>query len=251
MTLTQDTIERFRRDGYLEVEGMLAPDRLEMLREEAHAVLKDPAVKRSSAADYLQDQYATQWGVFSEHLWLDEERLGGSILFVRENPAAREVASALLGEPARATKVSMQVMYPRCGCKQPWHQDHTPNDPKLWWINCMYYLDDMSAANGSLMVIPGSHRTVLNARMQDYGLVPGAVRLTPRAGSAVFFYGQILHAADEHRGERPRLGIKTHYSVPHIDPLAARHEQRYSRGVRRGNMPPLDHDNGKDSYWFA
>lgn len=248
--IDQNRVARFLKDGYLEVEGMLSHDRLEMLREQGQALLNDPKISRSSAADYLQDQYATQWGVFSEHLWLDEEVLGGSVLFIRDNPQAREVASALLGATARATKVSMQVMYPGCGCKQPWHQDHTPNDSKLWWINCMYYLDDMTEENGSLMVIPGSHRTVLNKKFQDYGPVPGFVRLTPRAGSAVFFYGQIMHAADEHRGGRVRLGIKTHYSLPHMDPLAAKHEQRYSRGVRRGNTPILNADDGINSFWF-
>jgi ectoine hydroxylase-related dioxygenase (phytanoyl-CoA dioxygenase family) len=248
--IAQDQVARFLRDGYLEVEGLLSQDRVEMLREQTHAILEDPKTRRASLAAYLLDQYATQWGVFSEHLWLDEEALGSSILFIRDNPQAREVATALLGEPARATKVSMQIMYPACGCKQPWHQDHTPNDSKLWWINCMYYLDDMTEENGSLMVMPGSHRTVLNRKHQDYGPVPGCVRLTPRAGSAVFFYGQLMHAADEHRGARIRLGIKTHYSVPRIDPLSAKHEQRYSRGVRRGNTPILNLDNGVNSFWF-
>ena len=63
----------------------------------------------------------------------------------------------------------------------------------------MYYLDDIHEDNGSLLIIPGSHRKVLNKRIPDYGPIPKSVRLTCKAGSAVFFYMNVWHAVDENR----------------------------------------------------
>ncbi|GMV80429.1 MAG: ectoine dioxygenase [Planctomycetota bacterium] len=248
--LSPTQIQRFHEDGYAVVDGMLTPSEWHDLRDATQRIVANPH-GRASAAEYLQDQYATQWGVFSEHLWIDEATAESAVLRVRDNPRARAVASALLNVEAKASRISMQIMYPRCGCKQPWHQDHTPGDRNLWWINCMYYLEEMTSENGSLLVVPGSHRTPLNRRLPDYGPIPGSVRVLPKPGAAVFFYMSILHAADEHLGPEPRRGVKTHYSLPHIDPLDHRHEQRYARGVRRRGHEILRADDGVHSFWFA
>ncbi|HYE07484.1 MAG TPA: phytanoyl-CoA dioxygenase family protein [Planctomycetota bacterium] len=247
IALGAESVARFHREGYLVVERFLDPDRVAALMAETDSVIADPPPLR--VRDAFELGYWTQWGVYSYHVGGLETR-GPTLAALQVDERSRAIAAELAGCAVRPTGLSMQAMYAHCGCRQPWHQDHTPGDPRLWWINCVYYLADMHEDNGSLLVIPGSQHAPLDRRMTDYGLVPGAVRVRCPAGSAVFFTNGLLHAVDENRSAWLRRNLKVNH-VPDGCDFWIQHEQRYSRGIRRGIGPVAATPNPTTSHWFA
>ncbi|PCJ62298.1 MAG: hypothetical protein COA79_04340 [Planctomycetota bacterium] len=240
---------QFMEDGFLVVEGLLSADEIKQIQSGADNVIehrKNP----NTVAEWLKLGYLSQWGVFSEHIAMSDAGEPFQSL-VEENTRAAEIASYLFDEPVeQGSGMNMQVMYGGCGCRQGWHQDHWPKSPDHRWINCMYYLNDMTDQNGSLLLIPGSHKRPLLKRMQDYGPVPGSVRVLCPAGTGVFFYMSMLHAADENYTNETRRGIKTQYNHPKYTEDCEIHEQHYSRGIRRGNGPVSNEPSKNGSYWF-
>ncbi len=245
--LSAESIARFHREGFLVIERFLDPALVAALMAETEAVIADPPPLRTRAEFELG--YWTLWGVISHHIWGLEQR-GQALAALQADTRPHAIATELAGCPVQTVGMSMQTMYANCGCRQPWHQDHTPGDPRLWWINCVYYLADMGEDNGSLLVIPGSQRQPLDQRMTDYGLVPGAQRVRCPAGSAVFFTNGLLHAVDENRSSWLRRSLKVNY-VPEGCNFSGQHEQRYSRGIRRGSGPVASTANPTTSHWFA
>ena len=237
----------FARDGYLVLERFLEPARLAAILVETDAAIAAAPPQR--VRDMLTVGYWSQWGVFSDHQWGLEEK-GPALAALWRDEQARAIAASLARRPVRPVGLSSQVMYPRCGCRQPWHQDHTPGDPGLWWINCVYYLADMTVDNGSLLLLPGTQGEPLARRMPDYEPVPGSVRILCPAGSAVFFTNGLLHAVDENRSPELRRNLKVNYVPEGIELFGRTHEQRYSRGVRRGNGPVSATPDATGSYWF-
>jgi hypothetical protein len=109
------------------------------------------------------------------------------------------------------------------GAPFPWHQD-----APYWAFGCTHldrlasvqiYLDDATAENGCLWVIPGSHRfghikspddgTALGRLYTDVGEI---AELQPRpliapAGSAIFFDGYIVHGSKSNRSASDRRAL--------------------------------------------
>jgi Phytanoyl-CoA dioxygenase (PhyH) len=128
------------------------------------------------------------------------------------------VLQALLGPVVRLQTTKLKTKAPGGGAAVEWHQDwafypHTNDD--LLAIGLM--LADVDAANGPLMVIPGSHkgpvldhtRNGVFAGAVDPGDplfdLPKAVTLTGRAGSMSVHHVRLLHGSAPNMSERARL----------------------------------------------
>jgi phytanoyl-CoA hydroxylase len=186
-----DLAGRFREDGFLVIEGALAPEVLEPVRAAAHRIVEEfdlerhRTVFRTDDADLGRDEsfFASATGV---HCFLEAEALSpsGELLAPRHEainklghamhdrvPEFRDFCRTrffgwLLRQVGMERPELCQTMYvfkpPRIGGAVRWHQDAsylitTPAKVVGLWVA----LDDAHRGNGCLWMQPGGHRSVL------------------------------------------------------------------------------------------
>lgn len=111
----------------------------------------------------------------------------------------------------------------------PWHQDRDylllePNINATVWLA----IDDATAANGCLQVVPRSHGTYLphtpRQRRDEFdaradvpeALKQQAVKVELRAGEFILFHKRLLHHSGPNQSNGRRLGLAVRYTVPGV-----------------------------------
>ena len=220
--LSDDQVDAFHQNGYLQNIRILTEDQIQELRDELDA-LSDP--------DHP-----------GKHLWYEyhanESSDDGSILFHalgawRISPAFHDAlwnpkftipAGQLLGGSVRFWHDQVFCKPPRCGGPVAWHQDYsywTRTGP-MNHLTCWIALDDCDKENGCLHYIPGSHqwsllpmpeiagsldgiRPSLNPTQQQQLDQPEAIEIS--AGEACFHHPLTLHGSDANLSDRPRRAM--------------------------------------------
>jgi ectoine hydroxylase len=116
----------------------------------------------------------------------------------------------------------LNLKRPRDGSEFPWHQDYP-----YWYAftpehageiaTVIIFLDDATAANGALRVLPGSHRLGPAPRDpgEPSGFLADPARINPaneilieaEAGSLLFFPSLLLHRSTPNTSERQRRAV--------------------------------------------
>jgi phytanoyl-CoA hydroxylase len=176
MNLTDEQIAGYQRDGYLAIPRLIDPDRVAALRR-----VTDGFVERSRAvtkSDALFD--------------LDPRHTAASPIVRRiKNPADNDplyrwvglespivdVVSALLGESIRFHHSKLNLKGRHAGAPVEVHQDaafypHSNDDVLAVGL----LLDDATADNGAMAVLPGSHRGPIHTHFDTQGRFVGSMR---------------------------------------------------------------------------
>ena len=91
---------------------------------------------------------------------------------------------------------------------------HIDQGPLLPWVteeapalfNTMYIPQDVNEKNGSTLVIPGSHNTLIKAGSGGkVGKLPPAVNLEAKAGTIMLFDGRMLHGTGANQTKKQRF----------------------------------------------
>ncbi len=223
MTLTQEQIDLFQRDGYLSVGSVLADQELADARA-AYDRIFAATEKPSSYRDLGQRADGQSKGAVLQiiDMWkLDPifERL----LFKRET---LDLIEALLGTPSIRLFHDQALYKPALhGDEVPWHQDNgywnfdPPNAISLWMA-----LDDADEHNGCMRFIAGSHKSGQSGHIQRefVNLLHAdaddsmAVAVPVPAGSAVIHHCQTLHNTKPNLSHRQRRAWVRHYVGPDV-----------------------------------
>ncbi|HEY9566903.1 MAG TPA: phytanoyl-CoA dioxygenase family protein, partial [Thalassobaculum sp.] len=112
-----------------------------------------------------------------------------------------------------------------------WHRDDEMPEPRA--MNIALFLDEVSAVNGPLMFIPGSHRagtleaghdlestsyplwTLSRAEVTRLAEEGGCVAPTGPAGSVIMFHGNLVHASPPNISPLPRTIV--YLSLCHVE----------------------------------
>ena len=138
------------------------------------------------------------------------------------------LAVALLGPAVCLTHVQFITKLPdEPGTHSdiPWHQDSgygrldPPDD-----LTVFVALTDMTAENGCLQVVPGSHRAglldhdaaALNPVLRETALPGEPVAVPLRAGEALAFSGLLVHGSGPNRARAPRVAFYVRYCAPWV-----------------------------------
>jgi phytanoyl-CoA hydroxylase len=232
MTLTQQQLEHYHRDGYVVVKNLLTVEEVDILRERADLIAtgKADAVPEES----VQVEPGIRHGDLSE----PEE----PVLAVRKirnltqyddvmrahamNGKILDIVQDILGtEDIMNFGDQLFMKPPRHGSRKSYHQDSRP------WryikpydlVSCWAAMDDATTENGCLWVLPGSHkwglvgterveeveRLTLEGRLNDEGLEEIPVELS--AGDCSFHHSLLLHSSTANKSDRRRRGYATHY----------------------------------------
>lgn len=239
--LKQEQIEQFHRDGYLVVENVLNQNELFNLRQqletwvdesreytEAYGETIDgrsrfdvdpvdhgvdhPALRRVSSPTEISDVYF-ETAMHSNMAHMAGELIGGS------------------GTRFHHSKVNAKLAHTATTVK--WHQDfpftpHSNDD----MITALLMVGEVTAENGPLQVIPGSHQGELFNHWQD-GRFTGKVdahieteqcqnyvSCVGPAGSVCFMHTRLLHASGANHTALPRYLFITVYAAEDALPLS-------------------------------
>ena len=221
MQLTTEQLERFRRDGFLVIEGLFGRDEANRLRARLPALFSEdaPANIREKASGEVR----TAMGLH------ERDTLYAALV---RDPRLVEPAEQLSGEPVYIQQVKVNVKSAFSGEVWQWHYDfatHHSEDgvPEAHALNLHVFLDDVTEFNGPLYFIPGSHRrgpapASLDTETTSYPLwvvAPehvadlvergGIVSATGPAGTALIFGDSLVHASPNNMSpwDRPIFSV--------------------------------------------
>jgi ectoine hydroxylase len=206
MELTSELVEQFARDGYLFLPNAFSAEEAAMLRTEADRVYeldRQEVWRESSGAP--RTAFAAQ--SYSEPF----RRLGLHPRLV--NPVVQ-----LLGGPVYLHQYKVNAKAAFDGEVWQWHQDYgtwqrDDDMPEPLAMNVAVFLDEVSAANGPLLFIPGSHREGVYEAGHDLATTSyplwtldretittlaqrgGIVAPVGPPGSMLLFHGCMVHAS--------------------------------------------------------
>jgi len=216
-------VDRYQRDGYLVIPGVLTAEQVAALRIEARRVLRacadDPdrhASRIEWEVDHLDDTARSgMQGVIRKLEPVSD--LSPAFADLAADPAITTAAATIFGESVELFEDKLNLKLPG-GSPYPWHQDwsccwraHTDE-----LVTCFVYLDDADETNGCLQVVPGSHLGKPTHPFKAGGhfeVDPACVsqdQVVPvplRAGDMICFDSYLLHHSDLNRSLDPRMAI--------------------------------------------
>ena len=226
-------IERYRRDGYVVVEGLLD----DVTRQRMKQVLAELIERARGVAthDDVYDLEPTHSPAQPRVRRIKKPHLVHPVFadFMR-SPKLLAVLSALLGPSGvRLHGSKLNLKAPEYGSPVEWHQDwafypHTNDD--LLAVGVL--LDDATDQNGPLLVLPGSHRGPTHDHHGSDGHFCGAIdparhpldfgsaaALTAPAGSCSFHHVRAVHGSAENRSAHSRNLLLYEFAAADAFPL--------------------------------
>ena len=174
-----------------------------------------------------------------------------------DSPMVDAVAD-LIGPDVKLHHTKTNAKQPHTVTPVRYHQDfaftpHSNDDV----VTALLFLDDVTADNGALEVVPGSHRGAIHSLWRDgrfTGFVdpdieermrPDARVVTGPAGSACLMHTRLLHGSAPNASDRARTLFICVYSAEDAVPLSPnpmphRHEGLMVRGRRSGRVRACD-----------
>jgi ectoine hydroxylase-related dioxygenase (phytanoyl-CoA dioxygenase family) len=190
---------RFAADGYVVLPDFLdAATNAELERELARRFADEAALAPpANAAPDLTGCDIVCWNPVGE----------GNPTFRRllERPDVLAVTAACLGAGFTSSN-SLVMLSARGGRGQAWHQD-CRSDGGGFNLNRLLYTSDVSAEDGAVVVVPGSHRRGRIPPGDAHGHFPDEVELTPCARTLVLLHGWCWHRVTANRSRRRRVSI--------------------------------------------
>ena len=138
----------------------------------------------------------------------------------------------VLGPRFKLSSLNARSANLQSGGRQPLHADMgaVADDLGYWVCNCVWLLDDFTPTNGSLRVIPGSHRhrELPEVALED-PMAPhrDEVLLTAKKGTVIVLNAHLWHGGTENTTDKPRRAVHAFY---------ARHDkpqQQYQKALIR------------------
>jgi hypothetical protein len=158
--LTTRQVNHFRTFGFVVMHGYLA-DRVGVLRAEVDAAIRD-----AYAATY--DERVID-GISGHYLPMASRLTPVSTSLACDDPRLIDAAEDLLGGPVIPECPEGVLYFFEAG----WHAD---DGIGVRGVKFAVYFDELTADNGALRLVPGSHHPELNARLAAYSRRRGPVR---------------------------------------------------------------------------
>ncbi len=254
-TLTQNQIDRYRRDGFLVVENAVSLDQLAGLRAEiAQWIEESRAHTEPYGPETIDGRVRFDMG--NEHR-ADKPALRrinnpsdiSRIYYdVMSNARMVDMVADLIGPDVKFHHCKINLKCPGADTVVHYHQDfaftpHSNDDI----VTALLMLDDVTEKNGCLMVVPGSHTGPMFSLFRD-GVFVGRVvdqaeaelqrqqqPVTGLAGSVCLMHTRLAHGSAANRSTLPRgLYICVYTAADAVpiarNPMANRNEGLIVRG---------------------
>ncbi len=235
--LTQAEKDRFWRDGYLLVENAVTPEELAGLRavfagwvEESRSHTEDYGETLDGRARFDLEPGHTAEAPALRRVQSPEE-ISDICAGVMRHARTVDLVTSLIGPAIRFHHGKVNSKLPGAATKVKFHQDFTfqpmTNDDM---ITALLFVDDVTADNGPLEVVPGSHTGPLYSLWHE-GVFTGAVadevteaqrgkvkKCIGKAGSVCLMHARLLHGSAPNLSDKSRtLYITTYYAEDSLE----------------------------------
>jgi ectoine hydroxylase-related dioxygenase (phytanoyl-CoA dioxygenase family) len=257
--IEQWQIDQFHQDGFLVVEDVLAAPEVAALQHDFDQWVQDSRSQAQAWGETLDGR--ARFDVESDHR-ADHPSLRRVASPTEISPAYRqtafesrmaEIAGQLIGgSGTRFHHSKINSKLPHTATQVKWHQDflftpHSNDD----LVTALLMVSEVTAQNGPLKVIPGSHKgplwshwhderftgAVADVVVEEHCQAPVACFGPP--GSVCFMHTRLLHASSPNHTEDPRTLFISVYAaedaLPLADnPLPSEHAGRLVAGCESG-----------------
>jgi ectoine hydroxylase-related dioxygenase (phytanoyl-CoA dioxygenase family) len=206
MSLTEEAKRRLDEDGYVVLEDFMSGDLLARLRERVQELFA--AEGETAGAEFKPEPGCRRLANL-----VDKGTVFHEVIAV---PAVLEHVGHVLGPALKLSSLNARSVPPDGAGGQPLHADMgaVADEQGYWVCNTVWMLDDFTAANGALRVVPGSHRwrqlpgEVLADPRADH---PQQIMVTGWAGSVAVVNAHLWHAGTANRAASPRTALHAFY----------------------------------------
>ena len=210
-TLSEEQRRFFDAHGYLVIEDALAPDELAAVRaaaDEAEARWRaDPSLPGTRIPEFLEIE-----GIMEYH----------PVLFdLVEHPRVFPLIREVVGPDVSIVDHAYYITPPGGVLDgEAWHTDvrtrvrGVNHAGSTMMVRLMIALEDVGWDGGATLILPGTHHQPDDTpipRVATPEAMPGAVRLTCRAGTAYFFHGNVVHSPGTNRSAVTRRVLLYNY----------------------------------------
>ncbi|MEZ5661162.1 MAG: phytanoyl-CoA dioxygenase family protein [Burkholderiaceae bacterium] len=232
-SISAEQIDQYRREGYVVIEGLLADETRRTMKQALADIVA--GAHHVDAHDDIYDLEPGHTRAAPRVRRIKRPHLLHPVFgaFMRDTRVL-EVLSALLGPSGvRLHGSKLNLKSAGHGAPVQWHQDwafypHTNDDVTAMGV----LLDDATAENGPMMVIPGSHRDPVYDHHHPDGYFCGAmdperdgidfsraVPLIAPAGSCSFHHARLVHGSAQNRSGCSRNLLLYEFSAGDAFPL--------------------------------
>ena len=186
--------EDFKKWGYALIEDALSETQCQNF---LNRVLEQAAGERLAGLDAQtpSGQYVhtliNKGEVFGKCIEQNPEAVQAGVLienFLNETLGKGWICHSFLANGAEKGKYP-QGLHMDQGPLSPWMTEESPA-----LVNTMYIPQDVNEENGGTLVIPGSHKIMIDAGSNgEIGELPPAINLEAKAGTIMMFDGRLLH----------------------------------------------------------
>ena len=222
--LTQEQIEQFHANGFLNGGQLLNDDEVETLRAEVMRAIDErertDIPQPISLRNMSRDESRSVWQIVN--IWEASEPF-------RQLVGRQDVTTAI-AQLTGATELRIwhdQIQYkpPQTGGTTHWHQDAPlwPILAPMTEVTAWVALDDADVSNGCMSMVRGSHQWGDNIeflrQVEEYEKMPTefqgrtlqVARCPVKKGEVHFHHSLTWHGSHNNTSERPRRAIALHY----------------------------------------
>ena len=198
--------EDFKKWGYALIEDALSETQCQNF---LNRVLEQAAGERLAGLDAQtpSGQYVhtliNKGEVFGKCIEQNPEAVQAGVLienFLNETLGKGWICHSFLANGAEKGKYP-QGLHMDQGPLSPWMTEESPA-----LVNTMYIPQDVNEENGGTLVIPGSHKIMVDAGSNgEIGELPPAINLEAKAGTIMMFDGRLLHGTAVNKTDKVRF----------------------------------------------
>ena len=238
--ISKEQVDEFWRDGFLVAQNAVNAGQLSGLREvlaewveesRAHdAPFGEPTADGRARFDLAPEHTADAPALRRVN---NPSEIDAAYMEVMRDSAMTDMVADLVGPDVKHHHCKINLKLPGSHTEVRYHQDfaytpHTNDDV----VTALLMLDDMTADNGCLMVVPGSHRgpmyslfdgerfTGFVALEEERALREREEPILGRAGSVCLMHTRLAHGSEPNRSASPRGLYICVYSAADAVPIA-------------------------------
>lgn len=197
---------RLDQDGYVVLEGFMPEELLDAIRRRIEEIFTEEGDRAGD--EFKQEPQTRRLANLANR--------GEIFQRVIALPRILEYVAHVLGPDFKLSSLNARSANPYSDWIQPLHCDAgaVPDAMGYWVCNSVWLLDDFTAENGAIRMVPGSHRwgrlpqEVLPDPLAPH---PDQVLLTGRAGDVVIMNTHMWHGATANRTAAPRRALHSFY----------------------------------------
>ena len=238
--ISKKQVDDFRRNGVLVAEGAVDSRQLAGLREVLAGWVEESRTHDAPFGEPTADGRA-RFDLAPEHTAEvpalrrvnNPSEIDDMYMEVMRDSAMTDMVAALIGPDVKHHHCKINLKLPGTHTEVRFHQDfaytpHTNDD----MVTALLMLDDMTAENGCLMVVPGSHRGPMYSLFdgerftgfidsgEERRLREREEPILGRAGSVCLMHTRLAHGSAPNRSPSPRGLYICVYSAADAFPIA-------------------------------